>query len=136
MSTIVLGALLLSGSLTLLGLVGASAGVLPGLPGRGRRDLHSPPRHATVARGLGELRQLIRGLVYRLEVALVLGLATGRRDVRVPPLGHPTAREMDLTLIERSFELQQQHRLFDIEDPRHDPIRLDRNGGLQQKGLN
>jgi hypothetical protein len=37
----------------------------------------------------------------------------------MPALGHPPPREMHLALIERSFELQQQHRLFYIEDPRH-----------------
>jgi hypothetical protein len=36
---------------------------------------------------------------------------------------------MDLALIERSLDLQQEHRLFDIEDPRHDRIRL---GGFSE----
>ena len=67
--------------------------------------------------------ELVGGLVDRLKVPLVLVLAAGRRDVGMPALGHPTARELDGTLIERRLELQEEERLFDVEDPWHDLLR-------------
>jgi hypothetical protein len=40
----------------------------------------------------------------------------GRRDVRVPALGHPAARELHVALVERRLELQQEQMLLDVED--------------------
>ena len=54
----------------------------------------------------------------------MLVLSPGRGDVRVPALGHPPARELHIALVEGSLELQQQHRLFDVEDPGHSSITL------------
>jgi hypothetical protein len=70
--------------------------------------------------GLGEPLELVGGLVDRLQVALMLVLATGRRDVRVPALGHPPTGELDLALVERRLELEEEQRLFEIEDPGHE----------------
>jgi hypothetical protein len=53
-------------------------------------------------------------------MALVLDLLAGRREVRVPHLRLPPARELDVALLERGLELQQEQRLFDVEDLRHD----------------
>jgi len=57
-------------------------------------------------------------------VALMFMLAPGRRDVRVPTLGHPPARELHCALIERRLELQEEHRLLYIEDPSHEVSKL------------
>jgi hypothetical protein len=52
-------------------------------------------------------------------VALMLMLATGGRDVRVPALGHLPSRQLHGALIERRLELEQEQRGFDVKDPRH-----------------
>ena len=80
-----------------------------------------PPREASA-----RLLELVGRLVDRLQVALVLVLAAGRRDVRVPALGHPPARELHRPLVEGRLELQQQDRLLDVEDRRHDRLRVAR----------
>ena len=49
----------------------------------------------------------------------MLVLATWRRDVGVPALGHPAPRELHRALIERWLELEQEQRGFDVEDSRH-----------------
>ena len=54
-------------------------------------------------------------------MALVLELAAGRRDVRVPDLGELAARELDVALVERRIDLQEEHGLFDVQHLRHDP---------------
>src|SRR6202030_1293774 len=78
--------------------------------------------HLSAARALGEALELVGGEVDRLQVALVLELAPGGRDVGVPALGHPPSRELHVALVERSLELQQEHVLLDVEDVAgHDP---------------
>ena len=55
----------------------------------------------------------------------MLELPPGGRDVGVPALGHPAARELHVALVERRLELQQEHVLLDVEDGRgHDPTTL------------
>ena len=49
----------------------------------------------------------------------MLVLAARRRDVRMPALGHPAASKLDVPFFEWSIELQQEHRLFEIEKPWH-----------------
>ena len=75
------------------------------------------------ARLLGEALELVGGLVDRLQVALVLELAPGRRDVGMPALRHPAARELDVALVERRLDLQEQDGLLDVQHLRHDPLR-------------
>jgi hypothetical protein len=57
-------------------------------------------------------------------VALVLVLASGRRDVGMPALGHPATCELHRALIKRWFQLEEEKRLFDVEDPWHDSFTL------------
>ena len=55
----------------------------------------------------------------------------GGRDVGVPALGHPPARELHVALVERRLELQQEQLLLDVEDRRgHDPTTLASRGDL------
>src|SRR6185312_10588962 len=76
-------------------------------------------------RALGETLELVGRLVDRLQVALVLELAPGRRDVGVPALGHAPTSELYVALVERRLELQQEQVLVYIEDGRgHDPTTL------------
>ena len=103
----------------LLLLVGAAARLLAGPARGGGGDLDRVAADAAAAGGLRQLLELVGGLVDRLQVALVLVLAARRRDVRMPALGHPAASELDVPLVERRLELQQEHRLFEIEDPWH-----------------
>ena len=64
-------------------------------------------------------------------MALVLELPALRRDVRVPALGHPPARQLHRALVERRLQLQQQQMLLDVQDGRgHDPTTLARVGGF------
>ena len=79
-------------------------------------DLDRVARDLAAARALGEALELVGRLVDRLEVALVLELLAGRRDIRVPDLGQPAARELHVALVERRLELQEQQRLLDIQD--------------------
>ena len=62
--------------------------------GRGA-DLDRVARDLAAARPLGELLELVGGLVDRLQVALVLELPARRRDVGVPALGLAPPRELD-----------------------------------------
>ena len=121
---VVLGAVLGRGARALLGLVGAPARLLARLAGGRGGDLDGVAADPAAARGLGQLLELVGGLVDRLQVALVLVLASGRRDVGVPALGHPPAGQLDGALIERRLELQQEEGLFDVEDASHDPVTL------------
>ena len=121
---VVLGALLGCRVRALLGLVGPPAGLGARLARRRRRDLDRVAADASAARRLGQLLELIGRLVDRLQVALVLVLAAGRRDVRMPALGHPPAGELDRALVERRLELQQEEGLLDVEDARHDLQKL------------
>ena len=57
-------------------------------------------------------------------MALVLELLAGRRDVGMPDLRLLAPGELDLALVERRLELQQQERLFDVEDLRHSRVTL------------
>jgi hypothetical protein len=102
---IVLLALLLPGALALLGLVCAPALLGACLACRGGRHLDCVAADPAAARGLGELLELIGRLVDRLKVPLVLVLAPGRRDVRMPALCHSPAGELDGALIERRLKL-------------------------------
>ena len=109
----------------LLGLVGAPAGLLALAARRGGARAHRVARDLAAARALGEALELVGGLVDRLQVALVLELAPGGRDVGVPALGHPPARELHVALVERRLELQQEQVLLDVEDGcGHDPTTL------------
>ena len=121
---IVLCAVLRGGPRALLLLVGAATSLLAGLAGGGGRDLDRVARDASATGGLGELLKLVCRLVDRLKVALVLVLASGRRDVGMPALGHPAPRELHRALIERRLDLQQQKCLFDVEDAWHDSFTL------------
>jgi hypothetical protein len=62
-------------------------------------------------------------------VALMLDLPAGRRNIGVPALGHPPSRELDIALVERRLELQQEHALFEIEDLGHEQITLAKGSG-------
>ena len=75
------------------------------------------------ARVLGQALELVGRLVDRLEVALVLVLAPGRRDVGVPALRHPAARELDGALVERRLQLEEQHGLLDVQELGHNHLR-------------
>ncbi len=87
----------------------------------GGGDLHRVLGDALTARFLGELLELVGGLVDRLQVALMLELAAGRSDVRMPLLGQTTACELDVALVERWFDLEKENRLFDVQHLRHEP---------------
>jgi hypothetical protein len=56
-------------------------------------------------------------------VALVLELLPGRRDVGMPLLGQAPARELDVALVERRIDLQQEDRLLDVDDLGHVVLR-------------
>jgi hypothetical protein len=53
-------------------------------------------------------------------VALVLELLARWGQVGMPDLRLPAARELDVALLEGRLELQEEQRLFDVEDLRHD----------------
>ena len=54
----------------------------------------------------------------------MLVLTARWRDVRMPALCHPPARELDGALIERRLELQEEQRLLNVEDSSHDLFTL------------
>jgi hypothetical protein len=56
-------------------------------------------------------------------VPLVLELLAGRGDVRVPLLGEAPPGELDVALVERRLDLEQEHRLLDVHDRRHVVLR-------------
>ena len=89
----------------LLGLVGALALLGARLAGRRGGDLDRVAGHLSAARLLRELLELVGRLVDRLQMALVLELLAGRRDVGVPLLGEPPARLLDVALVERRLDL-------------------------------
>ena len=84
-----------------------------------RRDLDRVRGDAAAARALGESLELVGRFVDRLEVALMLMLAALRRDVRMPALGEPAAGELDVALVKRRLQLQQEERLFEIKNLGH-----------------
>ena len=110
-------------ALALLLLVGARALLGAALAGGGGADLDGVARDPPAAGLLGERLELVGGLVDRLQMALVLELLAGRRDVGMPALGHAPARELHVALVERRLELQEQDGLLDVEDLRHDRLR-------------
>jgi hypothetical protein len=111
----------LGGAPALLLLVRAAA--LLGAPpaGGGGRHLHGVAAHLAAARLLREALEHVGGLVDGLQVALVLVLAAGRRDVGMPALGELAPGELDRALVEGRLELQQEHGLLDVEYQRHGP---------------
>ena len=52
----------------------------------------------------------------------MLELLARRGDVRVPALGLATPRELDVALVERRLDLEEEDRLLDVQDLRHDPF--------------
>ncbi len=119
---VVLGPLLRGGLGPLLLLVGAPPLIGTGLAGGGGGHLDRASRDAAAAHVLGELLELVGRLVDRLQMTLMLVLTTRRGDIGMPALCHPPARELDAALIKRRLELQQEHCLFDVEDPWHDSL--------------
>ena len=117
---VVLGLIGGRGAGALLGLVGAAALLGARLARGGGADLDRVARHAPAARALGQRDELVGGVVDRLQVALVLELAPGRREVGMPDLGQPAARELDVALVERRLDLQQEERLLDLEHCGHE----------------
>ena len=106
----------------LLVLVGARAGLGARLARRGGADLDRRRRDPAAARALGQRLELVGRLVDRLEVALVRELLAGRGEVGVPDLGLPAACQLDVALVERRLELQEEQRLLDVQDLRHRPL--------------
>ena len=78
---VVLGAVLGGGPRALLLLVGAAARLLAGLPRGGRGHLDRVAGNPPASDRLGQLLELVGGLVDRLKVSLVLVLAPRRGDV-------------------------------------------------------
>ena len=117
------GAVLVGGPAALL--LGVGAGALLGAPlSRGRgADLDRVAADLAAARILGEPLELVGGLVDGLQVTLVLELLAGGRDVGMPALCELAPRQLDLALAERRLELQEEHRLLDVEDLRHEWLR-------------
>ncbi|MCW3023482.1 MAG: UDP-N-acetylmuramate dehydrogenase [Conexibacter sp.] len=103
----------------LLLLVVAAPGLGARGAGGGGADLDGVARDAAAARALGEALELVGGLVDGLEVALVLELLAGWGQVRMPHLGLLAAGQLDVALLEGRLELQEEQRLFDVEDLRH-----------------
>ncbi|MFM9126793.1 MAG: hypothetical protein ACKOTA_04385 [Solirubrobacterales bacterium] len=101
---------------TLLGLPRLAALLGPGLPGGPGADLDRIGGDLPTARVLGQFLELVGGLVDRLEVALVLDLAAGRGQVRVPDLGLTAPGELYGALVEGRVELQQLSALLDVQD--------------------
>jgi hypothetical protein len=54
---------------------------------------------------------------------LVLELLPGRRDVGMPLLGEAAARELDVALVERRVDLQEEDGLLDVHHLRHVVVR-------------
>ncbi len=105
----------------LLGFVVAPSGLLALASRRAGAGADGVSRDLAAAHALGEALELVGRLVDRLQMALVLELAPGRCDVGVPALGHATARELNIALVEWRLQLQQEHVLLDVKDGcRHD----------------
>jgi hypothetical protein len=104
---IVLDAIRGCGPGALLGLVGAPPSLRPSPAGRSGRDLDCVSRDSSLPGALGQRLELIGGLVYCLEMALVLVLASGWGDVRVPALGHAASSELDISLIKGGLQLEE-----------------------------
>src|SRR5204863_9793414 len=120
---VVLGAIGVGGAPALFLLVGAAALFGAGRAGSGGTDLDGVAADAPAARALRQRLELVGGLVDRLQVALVLELLAGRRDVRVPDLRHAAARELDVPLVEGRLELQEEERLLDVQHAWHNHLR-------------
>ncbi len=124
---VVFGAVFGHRSRPLFGLVGAPARLLALTARGGGADFDGVRRDFAAARALCQALELVGGLVDRLEVALVLELASLRGHVRVPALGHAPTRKLHVALCERRLQLQQEQMLLDVEDGGgHDPTTLAR----------
>jgi hypothetical protein len=53
----------------------------------------------------------------------VLELLSGRGYVGVPALGEPSPCKLDIALLERRFDLDEENRLLDVDDLRHVVLR-------------
>ena len=111
---VVLGAILGVRAGALLGLIRAPAGLFALATRRGGAHLDRVAGDAPAARALRQALELVGGLVDRLQMALMLELTTLRGDVRVPALGHAPPRELDIALVERRLQLQQEQMLLDV----------------------
>ena len=107
-------------ALALLLRVRARAFLGSALARRRGADLHGVAADSTAARLLCEPLQRVGRLVDGLQMAFVLMLPSGWCDVGMPDLGQPPARELDVALVERRIDLQQEDRLFDIQHLCHD----------------
>ena len=107
----------------LLLLVGARALLRAPLARGLAGHLDGVARDLAAARLLGEPGELVGRLVDGLQVPLVLELLAGRGDVGVPLLGEAPARELDVALVERRLDLQQEDRLLDVDDRGHVVLR-------------
>src|SRR5579875_2719074 len=94
----------------LLGFVGAAAFFGAGPPCRLGRCPHRAPAHPSAPGGFGKVLEVVGRLVDRLQMELVLVPLALRRKVRMPPLGKPPPRQLDIPLVERRLELKQQER--------------------------
>jgi hypothetical protein len=56
-------------------------------------------------------------------VALVLELLAGRSEIGMPLLGEAPPGELDVALVERRLDLQEEHRLLDVHDSGHVVLR-------------
>ena len=108
----------------LLGFISALAGLLADLAHRVRRGARCVTGDLAAARTLGEALELVGHVVDRLQVALVLVLLAGWRNVGVPALGHAPARELHVAHIEGRLQLQKRHRLLEIEHRCHELFTL------------
>src|SRR5271168_1435126 len=94
------------GTRALLGFIGALARLRARRPcGRSARA-HGVARDRSAAGALRQALELVGRLVDGLQVALVLELAALWRHVRMPALGHPPARQLHVTLLERRLQLE------------------------------
>ncbi len=113
---VVRGAVRGGGARALLGFVRPASLLLAG-PARSRRARFDRGRaDASAARSLRQALELVGGAVDGLEVHLVLVLAPGRREIRVPALGHRASRELHVALVEGRLQLQQEHVALGVED--------------------
>src|SRR5271170_743296 len=119
------------GTGALLGFIGALAGLRARRPcGRSART-HGIARDLSAAGALGQALELIGSLVDGLQVALVLELAALWRHVGMPALGHPAARQLHITLLERRLQLEEQQVLLDVKNGRgHNALTLATHGGF------
>src|SRR5215218_2917741 len=120
---VVLAAVLVGRVAALLLLVRAAALLRTPLARGLARDLDRVAGDLPAARLLGEARQLVRRLVDRLQVPFMLELLARRRDVGMPLLREPAPGELDLALVERRLDLQEEDGLLDVDDLWHVVLR-------------